>query len=61
MDFITGGVLAIFVGIGYKLHLDAVWAERRRADDHRKIAETWQAIAAEKDKQIAILMSRGQT
>lgn len=48
----SGGI----VSFGYKLHQDAVSAERGRADDWRAVAKAAQARADVRDEQMAILL-----
>ena len=57
--FLTqGGITGILVFTGYRLHRDAVDAERRRADDARKRAEAAEARAELREQQIGILLGR---
>lgn len=51
-------VLALIVWGAMRLHTDAVAAERRRADDHKEVAETWRAVATEQRRQLDILLGR---
>lgn len=56
---LTGLVLGLVNAIAkvyLRLHADAVEAERGRADDHKAAAETWRAIAMEREKQRDILL-----
>lgn len=46
------------LGLGYKLHYDAVKAERGRADDARARAEAAERRADLREEQIAILLGR---
>lgn len=53
-----GGITGVLAWIGYRLHTDAVKAERGRADDWRRAAEAAQARADLKDAQMGILLGR---
>lgn len=53
------GALGLAYGLGrifYKLHMDAVDAERRRADDARAAAQAAEKRADLKEEQIKILL-----
>ncbi len=54
--FGSGGFLSTLAWIGYRLHSDAVSAERGRADDARARAEAAEKRADEREKQIGILL-----
>ncbi len=54
----TGGAVSVLAWIAYRLHLDAVSAERRRADDWKTAAEAAQARADLKEQQMGILLGR---
>jgi hypothetical protein len=53
-----GGITGVLAWVGYRLHMDAVRAERGRADDWRRAAEAAQARADLKDQQMGILLGR---
>ena len=55
--WLAGGGLTTAAWIVYKLHKDAVDAERRRADDWKTAAEAAQARADVRDSQIATLLT----
>lgn len=52
------GIVGMIVWGAMRLHTDAVAAERRRADDHKEAARTWQAVASEQRRQLDILLGR---
>lgn len=54
----TGGAVSVLAWVAYRLHLDAVLAERRRADDWKTAAEAAQARADLKEQQMGILLGR---
>ena len=57
--FLTqGGITGVLAFIGYRLHRDAVDAERRRADDARERAKAAEARADLREQQIDILIGR---
>ena len=57
--FLTqGGITGVLAFIGYRLHRDAVDAERRRADDARDAAKAAEARADLREQQINILIGR---
>ena len=47
-----GGVILGLARLAYRLHVDAVTAERGRADDWRTAASEWRAVALERDRQV---------
>lgn len=53
-----GGVTGILAWVGYRLHMDAVKAERGRADDARARAEAAEKRADLREEQISILLGR---
>lgn len=53
-----GGVVAVLAWLGYRLHIDAVRAERGRADDARARAEAAERRADLREEQISILLGR---
>jgi len=55
---IAGGVVTTVATLGYKLHVDAVNTERRRADDHKEAAKLWRDLALERERQVATLLAR---
>ena len=57
--FLTqGGITGVLAFIGYRLHRDAVDAERRRADDARARAEAAEKRADLREEQLSILLGR---
>lgn len=52
------GVFGGLCWLGYRLHLDAVMAERGRADDARARADAAERRAELREEQIAILLGR---
>lgn len=56
-----GGVTSVIAFFMYRLHSDAVAAERRRADDARGRAEAAERRADLREEQIAVLLGRGST
>ena len=49
----TGGGLVLGLArIAYRMHKDAVDAERGRADDWRTASSEWRAVALERDRQV---------
>lgn len=52
------GVFGGLLWLGYRLHLDAVRAERGRADDARARAEAAEKRADLRERQIDILLGR---
>ena len=53
-----GGITGVLSYLGYKLHLDAIRAERGRADDARARAEAAEKRADLREEQIGILLGR---
>lgn len=53
-----GGISGILAWVGYRLHKDAVQAERGRADDARARAEAAEKRADLREEQISILLGR---
>ena len=53
-----GGITGALLLIGYRLHRDAVDAERRRADDARARAEAAEKRAEVREEQLSILLGR---
>jgi hypothetical protein len=53
-----GGISGILAFVGYRLHRDAVDAERRRADDARERAEAAEKRADLREQQLSILLGR---
>jgi len=54
--FLAPSGFGALLWLGYKLHSDAVKAERGRADDARARAEAAERRADEREKQIGILL-----
>lgn len=52
-----GGVTGILAWVGYRLHVDAINAERRRADDWRAVAEMNGKRADLREQQMSTLLS----
>jgi hypothetical protein len=64
LPFVTqAGVVGVLAWVAYRLHLDAVRAERGRADDWRAAAQREAARADERDRQLAHILDavRAQT
>lgn len=55
--FGTGGLFAAVLRYGYKMHVDAVSAEQRRADDWRTAAQTQSAANEVHSANIAKLIA----
>lgn len=53
-------LLAVIAWIVYKFHVDAVQAERRRADDARAGREAAERRADLREDQMGVLMGRGR-
>lgn len=53
-----GGLSGILAFLGYRLHRDAVDAERRRADDARARAEAAERRADLREQQLGIVLGR---
>lgn len=53
-----GGITGVLAWVGYRLHVDAVKAERGRADDARARAEAAEKRADLREEQISILLGR---
>ena len=53
-----GGLSGILAFLGYRLHRDAVDAERRRADDARARAEAAEKLADLREQQLSIVLGR---
>jgi hypothetical protein len=52
------GAFGLVLLVGYRLHSDAVKAERGRADDARSRAEAAEKRAEVREQQIAILLGK---
>lgn len=57
--FAQGGLAAVIAGVFYKLHVGAIAAERRRADDARARAEAAERRADLREEQMGILLRGG--
>lgn len=53
-----GGIGTLLCWLGYRLHVDAVTAERRRADDWRTAWEAERERADLRESQMSILLGR---
>jgi hypothetical protein len=53
-----GGLSVVLAFVGYRLHRDAVDAERRRADDARARAEAAEKRADLREQQLGIVLGR---
>jgi hypothetical protein len=53
-----GGIVSVLAWVGYRLHADAIGAERRRADDWRTAWQAERDRADVRDGQIGILLGR---
>lgn len=53
-----GGLSGVLAFLGYRLHRDAVDAERRRADDARARAEAAEKRADLREQQLSIVLGR---
>lgn len=58
--WLGGGAAGVLAWLGYKLHSDAVSAERRRADEWSAAYKAERARADLKEEQMGILLGRGK-